>query len=99
MFTERQCGTFLGNDTVIGKITAEKLRHDPERFIGCHNGCSGVNLFEIFNICRVIRLHMLNHKVIRLTAIKSTLYIIQPFVRKAGIDCVHNGDFIVKNDI
>ena len=47
----------------------------------------------------MIRLHMLNHKIIRCFSGKYLFYIVQPFFGKKSIHRIHNGDFLIQDHI
>ena len=80
MSAERQRAALADHDTAIGIVVAEKVLHHCERLGGRHDGSLWVDLKKTADICRMIRLHMLDHKIIRLTAADSGLNIIKPFV-------------------
>ena len=47
----------------------------------------------------MVRLHMLNHQIIRFPVAKLRFYLFKPYCRKVYIDSIHNRRLFVKNDI
>ena len=47
----------------------------------------------------MVGFHMLNYQIIGGAAVEDALDVVQPAVNKAGIDGVHNGDFLVNNNV
>ena len=84
---------FLSGEIHLG----EKVFHHSKGFCICNNGCFRICFYEVFNICRVIRLHVLYDQVIRLSAIQCFRNIFQPFIRKVCIYGIHNCSFFIEN--
>ena len=47
----------------------------------------------------MIRLHMLNHQIIRLPAAENRFQIVKPFVRKSRVYGIHHGNLAVRDNI
>ena len=99
VFAERKCISFAYNDSVFGKVRAEEVFHHSEGFCGCDHGSAGINLKEAVYISRMVRLHMLDYKIIRFSSVESSVEIIQPFVREVCVDGIHYGDFFVEDNV
>ena len=90
--TEGKRISLADNYAAMSEIRSEKALHHSERLGGGDYRSLGIGVKEIDDICGMVRLHMLYHKVIRLTAFKRLADIIQPFTGKRCVDRIHNGD-------
>ena len=99
MLTQGQGAEILHRQGVFHLQVGEELGdHYKGLFIGYHSHL-GIGVHKRLNRCGVVRLHMLHHQVVRLTAGKGLLYILQPFLCLTGVDGVHNCHLLVQNHI
>ena len=77
----------------------EEIGNHNKGFGICHNHSLRINLEEILNIGRMIRLHMLHDQIIRLSSIQGFLYVIQPLMGKILIHRIHNCYFFIPDHI
>ena len=47
----------------------------------------------------VVRLHVGDHKVVRSAPVQLVRELDEPFVRRAGIHAVHDGDLLIQNEV
>ena len=47
----------------------------------------------------MIRLHVGDHKVVRSAPVQLVRELDEPFVRRAGIHAVHDGDLLIQNEV
>jgi len=98
VFSKRKGLAILYFQFLSGEIhLGEKVFHHGKGFCVCNNGCFRICFYEVFNIRRVIRLHMLHDQVIRFSAIQCFRNICQPFIRKVCIYGIHNCRFFIEN--
>ena len=83
----------------IGVVVAEEVLHHHERLGGGNHGRLGVDLQEIGDVGRVVRLHVLHHQVVRLAAAQGVLNVVQPLMGKAPVYGVHDGDLFVHDGV
>ena len=91
--------SFSNNHTCLLKISSEKVFHHLKSLSRSDDFGLRVGFCKIHNISRMVRLHMLNYKIIGISVSQRILEIIQPFVGKVNINSVQNGDFLVNNHI
>ena len=78
--------------------TEEILHHGKGLCVG-NNSCIRVCFHEILNICCMVRLHMLDYKIIRFRTIQNLCNFSQPLFCEAGIYSVHNCDLLIFDHI
>ena len=47
----------------------------------------------------MVRLHVLDNQIIRLSSVQNICQIVQPFVSEVNVHSIHNSDLIVINDV
>ena len=99
VFAQTQGVTLTHHDTVVGVIVTEKVLHHGKGLFRRHHHGLRVDLQEIGDIGRVIRLHMLDHQIVGIPAAQGILNVVQPFVGKILIHGVHNGDLLIHDGI
>ena len=99
VLAQGQGGAFAHHDSTVSVVIAEELLHHVEGLGGGHHCCVGVDLQKIGDVGGMVRLHMLYHQVVRLTAGQRVLNIVQPLVGEIAVHRVHNGDLLVQNDV
>ena len=87
------------HNPVTLKIVAEELLHHGEGLGGGNHRGLGIDLQEVRNVGRMIRLHVLNDQIVGLPAVQDGLQIVQPLVREIPIHGVHNGHLLIQNHI
>ena len=97
--TQTESVAIADNDAALCEILTEEILHHGECLGRGYDGCIGVFYHEVYYVCGVVGLHVLNHEVIGLSTIELGFEIAQPFIGETLIDCVHDGDFLVYDDI
>ena len=100
MFAECQA-LAVGNDQFFTfQIHAsEEVFHHGKGLCICNNGCIRICFHEIFDVCRMIRLHMLYNQIIRLCSIQDFGNISKPFFCEVCIYRIHNCDLFIFDHI
>ena len=80
-------------------ISAKELIHIQEGLGVAHHLHLRIECRQLCDICAVVRLHVGDHQIIRLTACQSFGQVFQPRLGSAGIHRVQNGGLLVQNDI
>ena len=99
MFSKRKGSSVVHNLFFESRIHVEKLIHHHKGFLVCHNRGVRIYLHEIHNVRGMIRLHMLDHQVIRLSVPQHLCKIIQPLMREVNVHGVHNRNLLIHDDI
>ena len=99
MLSQRQGIALTDHNPAAFEVVTEELLHHGESLGGGNHRGLGIDLQEVHNIGRMIRLHVLNHQIVRLPAVQDGLQIVQPLVGEIPIHGVHNGDLLVQNHI
>ena len=89
---------FYGKRVCYSKVGEKSLYHRECLCVADYR-CIGIEFQKLRNTCRMVRLHMLNHQIIRLSVAKLRFYLFKPYCRKVYIDSIHNRRLFVKNDI
>ena len=79
-------------------ITEEVFHHAEGLGIGDDGGVR-INLHEVVDVCRMIRLHVLDDEVIGFGSVQDRCDVIQPFMGEISIYSVHNGDLFILDHI
>ena len=69
MLAEFKCISFFYNNSSVLKLSAEEVLHHIKSLLARNNYRVGIIVHKIHNIGAVVGLHMLNHKIIGLSAI------------------------------
>ena len=80
---------------VCRRRRAEELAEHREGFGVADEPHRGILLREAQDAAGVVRLHVRDHKVVRSAPIQFVCELGEPFVRRAGIHAVHDGDLFV----
>ena len=99
MGTQPQGGSILDHKLPVGKISPEELFHHAKGFLGRNDFGILVYIHKVRYVCRVVRFHMLDDQIIRLSAIQNLLNINQPFCAEIHIDRIHDGYLLIHDDI
>ena len=83
----------------FAQIVAEKLTHHRKSLCGGNDLNLGISADEAHYVCRMIRLHVLNDKIIGLSAVKRIGKIIKPFVTEPCVNRIHDSDFLINYNI
>ena len=99
VISQTQCRTILYFQFLPFQIQSEEiLDHYKCLRIGYY--CSaGIYFQKVRYICCMVRLHMLNDQIVRLTSAKCLFKIIQPFMFEIGIYSIHNCNLVIQNHI
>ena len=87
------------HDPAVGILLSVEILHHGEGLGGGDDDSRGIFIHEAGNIGGMIRLHMLDHEVIRKAAGEGFLQAGQPFLAKVLIHRVHDGDFFVQDHV
>lgn len=99
VLTEIERITFLDDEATIGVVAAEEALHHIKGKRLRDNLRLGIRRHELGDACGVIRLHMLNDKIVDLLFADLALEILEPLRSESGVDCIHYRDLIVDNHI
>ena len=61
--------------------------------------CVRKSFNKFFNACRMIRLHMVNDKIVGSFSSRCGLDVLNPFIAESAVNAVRNGNFFVKDHI
>ena len=75
--------------------STEEVLHHGKCLSVSNNGCIRICFHEVFNICGMVRLHMLYNKIIRFGTIQNFCYFSQPFFCEVCIYSIHNCDLFI----
>ena len=99
VLAQLQGRTFANHDPAIRIIVAEELLHHLEGLDRGDDSGLRIDLQEIGNVGGVVRLHMLHHQVVRFPVLQYILDVVQPFMGEISVHRVHNGNFVIHDDI
>ena len=60
----------------VREVHAEEVVHHNERLCRCHYLDVGISPYKIYDICRVVGLHMLNDKIVGRSSLQRALNVI-----------------------
>ena len=89
---------FHRQSVLHGEVGEELADHSKGFYIG-HHGHFRVSIHKGFHRSGMVRLHVLDHQIVGLTACQSLADVLQPLSGLAGIDGVHNSHLFVQNHI
>ena len=87
------------HNTPLGKIRSEEILHHSKSLGRRNDSRLRICLGKIKNIGTVVRFHVLDYQIVRLSVTQSILNIIQPLMGKILIYSIHNSDLIVHNGV
>ena len=93
---------FADDHSSVFKSGAEKVCHHFERFVGRNDDCLRIGLHKVHDIGGMIRLHVLHHQIIRLSAPQGCgMEILQLFISLGALDVSGNPvlSFVFRNSI
>ncbi len=99
MFTEGKSIAFSDDNPSVLKLRTEEIAHHGEGFGAGNNGSLRIVIHKVKDIGTVIGFHVLYDEIIGFTAIECIFEIIEPFLGKAAVNGIHDGNFIIKDDI
>ena len=101
MCTERKALAVLHHYTALlgNGISAKELLHIQKGLGVAHHLHLRVECRQLCNVGTVVRLHVGDYQIIRLTACQSFGQVFQPRLGSAGIHRIQNGGLFVQNDI
>ena len=92
-------GSVLSCDALGSGIRLEEAVHHCKCLCCGHDCRVRIGLQEVLDICGVIRLHVLDDQIVRLPAAENGGDVVQPFMGKMNVNCIHNGCFLVHDHI
>ena len=78
---------------------AEELAEQCEGFGVADKLHFRIPLREAQDAAGVVRLHVRDHKVVRAAPVQLVCELGEPFVRRAGVHAVHDGDLLIQNEV
>ena len=99
MLAERKLVALTDDDAAVFEFRSEEILHHGEGFLGRYDLGIRIVLHEVHDIGGVVRLHVLDHEVIRSLAFKCFFQIIEPLMREILIDRIHDRDLIIRDHI
>ena len=87
------------HNPAVFKGGSEKGAHHGECLGGRHNCGFRENLHKVGDIGGMVRLHVLNDQIIRLSALEHILNVVQPLVGEILVHRIHDGNFFVQDHI
>ena len=99
MISERKSTTVFYFNLASGEVEIKEILDHVKGFYIGNNGGIRINLEKVCNIGSVIRLHMLYNEIIRFAVVQNLLDIIQPFMRKVGVYCIHDSNLFIQDHI
>ncbi len=77
----------------------KKVRYHGEGLCVAHYLGVGIRGNEIDYVCRMVGLHMLHHKIVRLAPVQRFLNVGKPFFAEVRVHRIHNGYALIHNYI
>ena len=100
MFAQCQTLSVSNNQFFAFQLhTSEEIFHHGKSLCICNNSRIRICFHEVFNVCRMIRLHMLYNQIIRLCSIQDFGNISKPFFCEVCIYRIHNCDLFIFDHI
>ena len=99
MSAQRKGSAIVNAKTLCFRGKVKELIHHHEGLLVCYDGGLRISLHEILDIRGMIRLHMLYHQIVRLSAAQHICHIVQPFMGKMDIHCIHHRDLLIQDDV
>ncbi len=99
MLAERQSVALFYHQPAVCVVGSKELLHHAERLRGCDNGCARVPRKECCDVGRVVRLHVLDHQVVRRASRQRAVQVLLPCRRDVCVNGVHDGNLFVQNDV
>ena len=99
VFSQIENVTLAHHNAAVGIVGTKEVLHHIERLCRGYYDCVGIRLEEVCNVCRVVGLHMLHHKIIGLARTESVLNVIEPLVCECGINGIHNSNLFIDDGI
>ena len=99
MLAKAEGVTLAHDDAVVGIVGAKEVLHHAEGLFGGDYTCFRVDLHKVVDIGGMVRLHVLDHQIVGLTALQGLLDIVQPLMGKILVHGVHDGDLLVQNGV
>ncbi|CCX50038.1 unknown [Clostridium sp. CAG:226] len=88
-----------GNLVFFRYGNVKKVRYHGEGFCVANYLGIGICGNKVCHVCRMIRLHMLHHKIVRLAPVQRFLHIGKPFFAEVRVHRIHNGYALIHNYI
>ncbi|CDE04150.1 unknown [Anaerotruncus sp. CAG:390] len=99
VLAERQRVAITDHNAPPGIIGAEELSHHAERLSGRNSRGGRIFIHKSDNARRMIGLHVVDYKIIRLPAAERCLNIFEPLARKVRVNSVEHGCLFVGYNI
>ena len=99
MLAQRKGTAVLCDQFAVFDIHIEEIIHHGKCFFRGYHDCIRISIYEILDIRRVIRLHMLYDQIVRFASIQHIGHVVQPFMGKIDIHRVHDSDLLVQDHI
>ena len=96
---ERKALAVLYYYAAVGVISAKKVLYHCESLGVANYLRFGVLFGEFRDVCRMVRLHVLNYEIIRLSAAQRLLEVREPLFAEMRIYRIHNGGLFVEDNI
>ena len=96
---ERPALANLQQAVVRRRVRAEELAEHREGFGVADKLHFRIPLRKAQDAAGVIRLHVGDHKVVRTAPVQLVRELGEPFVRRAGVHAVHDGDLLIQNEV
>ena len=99
VLTQGQGAHFPYHNPAVLKAGAEKGAHHGECLGGGNNCGFREDLHKVGDVGGMVRLHMLNNQIIRLSALEHILDVVQPFMGEILVHRIHDRDLFVQNHV
>ena len=99
MLSQRQCIAFLHSDCSAFQIGIIKLTDHVVGFYIAHDLHFRITHQKFFNICTVIRLHMVDYQIVQRTSVENVCNIFNELTGNGRICGIHHNRFLVHDQI
>ena len=99
VLAETERVAFFDDNLSVSIIRAKELLHHGKGLCAGHDGGILIKLHKFGDIGGMVRLHVLYDQVIRMAVAQKSADLMQPFLSETRVYGVHNGDFLIQDDI
>lgn len=99
MASKRKSISFLDFHCTAGQIQIKELRQHGKYFCIAHQFHLRIFLRNLLDIACMIRLHMIDNQIIRLSVSYCFFHFGKPFIGYSRICRIHDGDLFIHNHI
>ena len=83
----------------VFELRPEEVLHHGESFCGGYYHRFRIGLHEIHDVCRMVRFHVLDHQIVRLSSVQSLPKIVQPLMCEIAVHRIHDGGLLIEDEI